>query len=259
MYRSGFRLPQFILRDRQRTPRNIVRLIVPVNDLDRNGGSIKQLLIICIGREQTALDGTFQEQHNNQNIRHRQIAVIQAHTVTDPEQCCKRHDQDGHFLQSAASGNPALQKHHNHKIETHYNEPAHYDVIDPVVTVFQIEIDESIVEHEYLLVQVIGKYKGKKNSGRNQKIIQFGRMDIILWFPQVIDNESTQCGNKQHTHIKTIPQVAHQGVGHTAGKIPLYNFINEPKKHQTADCQHQPPYIFIHQATVQGYHPHKQK
>ena len=198
----------------------------------RVGGAVKDLLIAGIGGQQTALNGSFQQKHNDQAVHHRQITIVQPHTVANPEQRGKHHNRNGHPLELPAAGDPALHQHHHHEVEAHDDKIAHDDVIEPVIAVFQIKVDEAIVKHENLLVQVVGKNGNQHNRGRNQKAVQLFRMGIILRLAQIIDDKRTQSGDEQHTHIEAVPEVAHQRMGHAAGEIPFDNFVNEPEQEQ---------------------------
>ena len=225
----------------------------------RVGGAVKDLLIAGIGGQQTALNGSFQQKHNDQAVHHRQITIVQPHTVANPEQRGKHHNCNGHPLELPAAGDPALHQHHHHEVEAHDDKIAHDDVIEPVIAVFQIKVDEAIVKHENLLVQVVGKNGNQHNRGRNQKVVQLSRMGIILRLAQIIDDKRTQGGDEQHTHIEAVPEVAHQRMGHAAGEIPFDNFVNEPEQEQAAHHQHQPPYIFVDQPALHRDHPGKQQ
>ena len=156
------------------------------------------------------------------------------------------------FLEFSAAGDPAFHQHHHHKVEAHDDEPAHDDVIKPVVAIIQIKVDKAIVEHKDLLVQIVGEYGDQHHRGWDQQVVQLFRVGIVLGLSQIIDDEGSQRGDKQHTHIKAVPQVSHQRMGHTAGKIPLHDLVNEPEQEQASHHQHQPPDIPVDQSPLHG-------
>ena len=215
-----------------------MRLIVFVDDLNRNCGGVEDLLIITVRGKQAALNRAFQQQDDDQAIHNRQITVVKLHAVSDPEKCSSAHNQQRHFLELLTAGNTAFCQHHDNEIEPHHDKPAHDNVVYPVIAVFQVEVDKSVIEYKYLLMKIVGKDDSQHQGRWNQKVIQPLWVRVCFRLAKIIDDKCTQSRNKEHPHIESVPQIANQGMGDAAGKVPFDDLISQPKQQQSAHSQH---------------------
>ena len=176
-------------------------LVLPVYNQNGNGSAVEYFLVTGVGGEKSALDCTLKKQRYNQTIHNGNVAVIQPHAVSCPEQCSKYHDRNRHLLQLATSRNPAFKQHHYHKIETRDNEPTHDDVVYPVVAVFHVEIDEtekllkilsgdySIEKRILLDVEVLKNGESKHYLAVNDAVIARGQLSKIIDLHISLDGE----------------------------------------------------------------------
>ena len=122
---AGLGLCDIRFRKGQGSAGHIMGLEILVHDQQRHRSHIEQLPVVGVGCDHTVLNSAFQQQHDQQAIHHRQVAVDNLQGIQHPKHDDTQHDIQRQPLHMLISRHTALFQQHSHKIKAAQNKPGH--------------------------------------------------------------------------------------------------------------------------------------
>ena len=249
------------LFQRQRTGRcrRIPHMIGIVHDLHGCCGNLKQLIIIRIDRNQTTLDGAFQQSSNDQAVNGRQIQIPEdIQTILCPEHNGKSQHQQWQTLHLSAARDSTLPNQGNHEIHTQRNKPRHDQKVQQPIAVDGVIPEKTFRKFKHQLMQVIGKHSQNKQACRNIQIVHPSGRTIPFRFADIVHNEHTEQRHHHHGDVVAVPDVSSQCVviGHGIFKFAVPH--KQPKGQQCTHANHQFAHLHMDDARMQRNTPCQQ-